>query len=230
MLNIKLVAPKIYALEGDSSEEVAAVMIRIQENYESPHFRNKVFTLKEFIPWYMASRGKDTLNLPITDFPMKGKFNPLRAEEQWLVDEITRLNIKDKFYLLGYDRNDQRVIKHEIAHGLFYTNRRYKRDVLKALKGVYENHPKVVEELSAHGYCDEVLIDEFHAWTLTDSQWLKHKGVWTEELDKLKEILETVFEKHTTPKKPRKQRSDKGKPRFHCSVNGWCEIHGEHGP
>jgi hypothetical protein len=239
-MRIELVAPKIYALIGQNSEEVANVMIRIQENYESPKFRNKVFTLKEFIPWYMKSKGKDTFtyfddwsgfNVPghIVRRFMNGKFNPLRPEEQWLVDEIKRLDIKDKFYLLGYAENDARVIKHEIAHGLFYTNRKYRKEVLAALS-VHETSQDLVGELKNHGYCDEVLVDEYHAWTLTDSQWLKEKGIWTEGLDKLKQVLEDIFNKYTAPKKPRKTRSDKGKKRYHCSGYGWCELHGEHGP
>lgn len=240
MLNLKLVAPKIYALEGDTSEEVGQVMVRIQENYESPKFRNKVFTLQEFIPWYMASKGKDRFtyfddwagfNVPghVVRRFMNGKFNPLRDQEQWLVDEITRLDIKDKFYLIAYDRNDARVIKHEIAHGLFYTNRKYKREVLTAMAEFTQNE-EFIKELKAHGYCDEVLVDEYHAWTLTDSEWLEVKCIWTKDLDILRQKLETIFEKHTAPKKLRKTRSDKGKPKHYCSGYGWCEIHGEHGP
>lgn len=238
---LKQVAPKIYAIEGDTSEEVGRVMIRIQENYESPRFANKVFTMQEFIPWYMEFKKADKFtyfddwsgfNVPghVVQRFIKGKFNPLRPEEQWLVDELAKLNIKGKFYLLGYRKDDARVVKHEIAHGLFYTNRKYRKEVLNALTGVYENNPRFVQELRDHGYGEHVLVDEFHAWTLTDYQWLNEKGLWTIELDSLRLKLEEIFNKYTAPKKPRKTRSDKGKKRYHCSGYGWCELHGEHGP
>lgn len=239
-MRIVQVAPKIYAIEGEKSAQVGAVMVRIQENYESPKFANKVFTMKEFIDWYMAFKKADRFtyfddwsgfNVPghVVQRFIKGKFNPLRPEEQWLVDELAKLNIKGKFYLLGYEIGDARVIKHEIAHGLFYTNRKYRKEVLEAIEPYYAVNKPFVQELSDHGYGDHVLVDEFHAWTLTDGEWLKTKGLWNNGLDNLKAMLETIFDKYTKPK-TRKTRSDKGKKRFHCSGYGWCEIHGEHGP
>ena len=240
-MRIVQVAPKIYALEGEGKEEVGYYMIRIQENYESPMFRNRVFTMKDFIPWYMKSRGKDTFtyfddwsgfNVPghIVKRFMNGKFDPLRPEEQWLIDELKKLNIKGRFYLLGYSEEDARVKQHEIAHGLFYTNRKYKREVLKALESFDTQNGPLPNHLRKQGYCEQVLVDEFHAWVLTDGEWLKKEGIWTDALDNLRQVLETIFNKYTAPKKPRKTRSDKGKKRFHCSGYGWCELHGEHGP
>ncbi len=239
-MRIVQVAPKIYAIEGATSEEVGQVMIRIQENYESPKFRNTVFTLKEFIPWYMEFKKSTTFtyfddwagfNVPghVVQRFIKGKFNPLRPEEQWLVDELAKLNIKGKFYLLGYQLGDERVTKHEIAHGLFYTNRKYRNEVLEAMKDHNTKAGTMPDYLKSIGYCDEVLDDEYHAWAMTDDDFLKKMGMWTPELDKLKQVLETIFDKYTKPK-TRKTRSDKGKKRFHCSGYGWCDIHGEHGP
>ena len=214
MMRIERLAPKIYALIGDTSTEVASVMIRIQENYESPKFRNKVFTLQEFIPWYMEKRGKDTFtyfndwagfNVPghIVRRFMNGKFNPLRPQEQWLVDQIRELDIKDKFYLLGFAEGDARVRKHEMAHGLFYTSRKYKQEVLKAMEGhsTVEKIGVFLDHLRQTGYHDEVLVDEYHAWTLTDGEYLKKLGIWNAELDILKAKLEDIFSRYAVEEK-----------------------------
>ena len=204
---VKQIASKIYALIGETSDEVANVMIRIQENYESPKFRNKVFTMEEFIPWYMKSRNKDTFtyfddwagfNVPghvVMRF-YHGKFDPLRPEEQWLLEQLSNLNIKGKFYLLGYAAGDMRVKKHEIAHGMFYTNKRYKEEVLLALSPFDTVNGPLVQYLRDYGYHKDVVVDEFHAWTLTDGPFLKKLGLWTEELDKLRDLLESIYQRH----------------------------------
>ena len=53
MLKFKTLAPNIYAVEGTTSSEVARLFLRFQECYESPKFRDKIFTLKEFKKYYM---------------------------------------------------------------------------------------------------------------------------------------------------------------------------------
>jgi len=206
-LRIEKVAPKIYAVIGPTSKAVASVMIRLQENYESPKFRNKVFTLDEFIPWYTNSQKKETFtyfndwsgfNVPgyIVKRFLNGKFNPLSREELWLVKAISELNIRSNFYLLGYAESAGRTKKHEIAHGLFYTNRKYKQEVLDAMKNHNTNTGKLPKLLRKYGYCDNVLLDEYHAWTLTDSALIKKHGAWSHKLDILKEKLEHIYRKY----------------------------------
>lgn len=201
---VKQLAPKIYALEAATSTQVAQVMVRIQENYESPKFRNKVFTLDEFIPWYKLSRGRIEFtyfkdwygfNAPghVVKRFMSGKFDPLRPEERWLVGELLHLKARGRFYLLGYAAGDARVKKHELAHALFYTNQNYKREVLSALchfdpPGSYAKH------LLDTGYHQNVVVDEFHAWTLTK---LFRGELWTSELDKWRDVLENIYQRYS---------------------------------
>ena len=183
-------------------------MIRLQENYESPRFRNKVFSYDQFVKYYKAYKNSETFtyyedwsgfNVPghIVNRFFKGKFNPLRKEEKKLLSFIRSEKIKGRFYLLGYAAADARVKKHEIAHGLFYTNRKYKKEVLEALGSFDMVNDKVSKYLRSHGYHQAVVPDEFHAWTLTDSSYLKHEGLWNKKLDKLHARLYNIFKKHT---------------------------------
>ena len=203
----KKIAPKIYAVETETSKEAGQIFIRLQENYESKKYRNKVFTYTEFVKWYKEDRKSEEFtyyddwagfNVPghIAVRFMKGKFNPLRLEEKWLLEEIENAKIKGKFYLIGYASKDARVKKHEIAHGLYYTNNAYRRKVKEILKDIdMVNHP-VAQHLREQGYHQSVVPDEFHAWCLTDSFWLDKAGLWNKTLDTIKMKLYDLYEEY----------------------------------
>lgn len=203
----KKIAPKIYAVETETARQAGEVFIRLQENYESPKYRNKSFTLDEFVEWYKADKKKQTFtyfddwagfNVPghIAMRFMNGKFNPLRVEEKWLLNEIKKADIKGKFYLIGYAAKDARVKKHEIAHGLYYTSRSYRAKVQEILKDIdMLTHP-ITNVLREYGYHQAVVPDEFHAWCLTDSWYLEKQGLWNKSLDKIKLKLYDLYEEY----------------------------------
>lgn len=198
-------APNIYAVEGVHQKYVATMFLRIQEHYESPRYRNKFFTMKEFKKWYASTKDHGRFsyfedwsgfNVPgvIVKRLMAGKFpEKLNRLETWLKKELEEKGVEGKFYLLGYAKKDARVKKHEIAHGLFYTNPEYRKKVKKILS-CYNmlTHP-VSHVLRKQGYHQAVVLDEFHAWVLTDFSYLKAKGVWSNRLEKTRLRLEKVF-------------------------------------
>ena len=204
----KEVAPKIYAIESKTAKEVAKIFVRLQENYESPEFRDKVFTLRQFISYYkkFTKKSKFTyyrdwggFNVPsyIVDRFANGEFGKLRREEKWLLNQIKKANVKGKFYLLGYPKRSAAAKKHEIAHGMFYTLPEYRDDVLRALDDFnMKTHPLAVY-LRNIGYHEAVIVDEFHAWILTEKDHLRTHALWDKDLEKLRKWLQHLYWRHS---------------------------------
>lgn len=178
------VAEKIFLLEFETQNELASTFIRFQEHYESPEFKGKIFSLDEYKRWYTEIKGSFSyytdwsgFNIPsyILDPFKEGKFDPLTLEEQSLLDLFK--NVEHPFYIIGVygdSASDQKLktVRHEIAHGLFYTNPEYRDKILNVLSKY--NLDEFKEWLrSLGGYHESVLDDEVHAFTLTGSDKMK---------------------------------------------------------
>jgi len=75
---------------------------------------------------------------------------------------------RGKFYILGVDDIKSQVMDHELSHALFYTNKKYKAEmvemVLSLKTSVYE---QLEAYLSQMGYVKQVMVDEIHAYLST---------------------------------------------------------------
>jgi hypothetical protein len=172
------VAPNIYLISFDDSENMCKTLLRFAEHYESPKFRNKIFTLKEFKAWYKTTRnGKFTyykdwagFNVPsyvFTPFKQK-KFSHLTQKEKLFLNLIH--NLKEPFYIIVAKKNSSITIQHEMAHALFYLNKKYRSKAIKILS-TYDMK-EINEELLSNGYCKEVLLDEANAYASGGCEWL----------------------------------------------------------
>jgi hypothetical protein len=175
----KRIMRNVYVVHFDSQKNMAETFLRFQEHYESPKFRNKIFTHKEFREWYIqnSKEGKKTgkftyykdwdgFNIPSNVLnPFKeGKFNPLTEKEKKLLCLFK--NVKGKFYIIAYHGGGHHLLGHELAHALFHTNEIYKNKVLKVLKRY--NLKKVEKELlSIGGYGKHILKDEIQAYAVS---------------------------------------------------------------
>jgi hypothetical protein len=69
---------------------------------------------------------------------------------------------------LGVDDVNSQVMDHELSHALFYTNKKYKAEmvemVLSLKTSVYE---QLEAYLSQMGYVKQVMVDEIHAYLST---------------------------------------------------------------
>lgn len=202
----------IFQVKFRSQEDLAKTFIRFQETFESPKFRGKYFTLSKFKHWYTSNSpdGKKTgrftfyqdwggFNVPsyvLKPF-LKGKFDPLSEEEKKLLEYFK--NKKGKFYIIGtYGNRTKSVLEHEIAHALFYTNKKYKGEVLRVL---HEIDSKTVHAIyhylkESKGYHHDVWLDEVHAYTMTLLDLLKDEGVDISKLEKPNKELNEIFEKY----------------------------------
>jgi len=179
-MNIQLrsLTERIHLVTFDSQREVASTFLRFQEHYESPEFRGKVFSLGEYKKWYIENSpmGKKTgeftycydwagFNVPSYVFISfrKGDFDPLSRKEKKLLNILE--DKPEPFYVIGSFRGIgyKGVVKHELAHGLFYTDEEYREEIMNVLKKF--DLSKVKDNLRAlASYHEDVLDDECHAY------------------------------------------------------------------
>jgi len=169
----------IFLLRFRTRRELNSTFLRFQEYYESPRFRGRIFTLKEYKKWYIKWKGKfsyysDWSGFNIPSYVLKpfydGKFNPLSEKEK----KFLKLFEEEKgdFYIIGVFGNLRTsALKHETAHGLFYTNKNYRREVLRILRK--SDLWRMKSKLKKAGYDKSFLEDEINAYVINPSTKLR---------------------------------------------------------
>ena len=169
----KEVVPNVFLVEFKTSQEAARTFLRFQEHYESPKFKNKIFTLEEYKSWYEKKTKRNFsyyddwsgFNIPswiLMPF-YQGRFKNLSEAEIELMD-LFRNNV-GQYYVIGCKKGSVNTRQHEIMHGLYYTNPAYRMNVDRIL---YEVNCKVIHKfLAGYGYHESVLHDETHAYLVT---------------------------------------------------------------
>jgi hypothetical protein len=162
-----MIAEGVFLVRFDTQYALASTFLRIQEHYESSRFRNRVFSLEQYMDWYAERFGAFTyyedwsgFNVPSTalDPFYAGEFDPLLEKEQ----RFLRLfrNERRPFYVIGI--SDDEDLKHELVHALFSTRPAYRRAVRAAMRG-YDTSA-LEKRLAAMGYHRSVLPDEVNAY------------------------------------------------------------------
>lgn len=181
------VVPGVIHLKFPSQRLLASTMLRFQEHYESPKYRGKAFSLDEFKAWYAAEQSKtgrftyykdwDGFNIPsrVLRRFRKGDFDPLDPKERALLARFA--DRKGRFYLIGTAAADadKSVLRHEVAHGLWYTRPAYRRRAQALLRGV--NLKPVYKMLERLGYHKSVWLDEAHAWLGDSAADVRSEGL-----------------------------------------------------
>jgi len=178
--------------------ELTSTFLRFQEYYESPEFHNKVFTHEEYFDWYAQEYGKMTyfedwngFNLPDYVFIkfLRGDFDPLWKREQKLLNLILQY-IDESFYVIGTWCDG--YLDHEIVHGLYYTNKKYKKQVDLLIQHTDEDIRKPLEQSILQHYDKSVLIDEANAYILTGAAaWMDREA--HNAIDRLYTVMEFAF-------------------------------------
>jgi hypothetical protein len=154
---------------------LARMFMRFQEFYESPEFRGKIFTKKQFLDWYAKERKTvyeedwAGFNLPgwVIEVFRHGSFNPLSIEEKRLLSMCK--NHSGSFYVIGTENGDMRVLEHELAHALFYLDPVYKKKVIGLLNKIPKaSRDNMKKWLKSKGYHQSVFIDEMQAYVISD--------------------------------------------------------------
>jgi len=201
----KFITDRIISLVFETQEELASTFLRFQEYYENPEFKGKVFTLDEFKDWHITTRGEFTyykdwegFNIPANALiPFyAGLFDELSDREEEFLDLLEGDIPSGKdFYIIGTLGNDAETLKHEIAHGLFYTNPKYHEEVLCIIADHDVFLPPFFNYLRRN-YASSSWIDELHAYLLTDTKELAKAKIPVKTCAKLIADLDAVYEKY----------------------------------
>ena len=190
------IADRIFLVRFDTQYALASTFLRIQEHYESSRFRNRVFSLEQFMDWYAGRYGAFTyyqdwsgFNVPSTALEpfYQGRFDPLLRKEQRLL-RLFRAE-RSPFYVIGVAADAD--LTHEYAHALFFTRPAY-RNAVRAAMREYDT-TRFEKHLAALGYHRHVLVDEVHAYLIAEAEEL---GVSVGRLAPLRKTLRAIFRRH----------------------------------
>ncbi len=183
-MRLEQITNEILHVNFSTQMEITSTFLRFQEYYESPKFRGKIFSLEEYKQWYTAEKGAFTyyedwngFNIPshVLQPFYEGKFVPLSDKEKGFLELFKeRTGI---FYIIGtHGDAESETLRHEIAHGLYYTVPEYRQEVDAVLAKV-DTEAIRKHLLETSGYSEEVLQDEVHAYLLSDYEAMHRSGV-----------------------------------------------------
>jgi hypothetical protein len=169
MLTVKKQPHNSVLIKASSQKELAKTFMRFQEHYESPVFKNKVFTCGQFKEWYSTTYGADTYAQDWSGFNFpssvllpfkKGLFDPLTKEEKSLLKLFKYRH--DEFYIIG--AQDSSVLKHELTHALYFSNLEYRKNIDEIFLKHHKELSKVIRYIINKGYHKDVVYDELQAY------------------------------------------------------------------
>jgi hypothetical protein len=214
---VKLIKPNIYCVLVDDNYDRAMLFCRYQEFYESPYkrFRGKPFTWMEYMRFYKDAWKKKTFTYPEdwSGYNIPGnivhKANHLfcyDTEYDRIMNDIyfhcaidsqnKNNNTRCNWYLIGASSKDLKTLDHEIAHGLYYINKDYKKDVNRLISDIKPIHyEKLKKKLVKMGYVNDkkIIDDEIQAFMSTGL----YNGLDTKELKKYELPFVNNFKKFT---------------------------------
>lgn len=178
----KQIRPKIYLVNAEPYE-LGMLFFRAQEYYESDSkklFRKPVSFFEAMRIYTKKRSEKETFsyfkdwvgfNIPsdILDEYMKncGEMTPYDEEMKKIIDTIRKET--KQFYLIGAPKKkDKRIIHHEVAHGMYYTNPVYQEQAISLIEALPKKVRKSArKKLRAMGYHKSVCDDEIQAYFAT---------------------------------------------------------------
>jgi hypothetical protein len=182
--NIKEVLPKIFSVVIENPYDRAMTFCRAQEYYESPNpdFRGKRFSIWDYMEWYSQEHGAFTypkdwsgFNVPLNKLhklysqmdqdEVEMFYDNVMIDIMW---EIYAMNgYSDKGYVIGSKDRLGSTFEHELCHGLFATNRAYKKKALELVGKIKKKHYTLMKRnLIRMGYTEKVIDDEIQAYIM----------------------------------------------------------------
>lgn len=175
---IKEVKPNIFAVIVKDKYDRAMLFCRFQEYYESPNpkFRGTNFSIWDYMKWYNDKYGKgfsygadwSGFNIPwkvINECICK--LNKFETPYDYIMNEISHEISKTSTngYLIACKDTKGDTFKHEVCHGLYYTDKEYKKRVDKITKQLSQDHYNIFKKnLLEMGYATKVINDEIQAY------------------------------------------------------------------
>lgn len=213
---VKEVKPFIYCAEIDDDYDRAMLFCRYQEFYESPYkkFRGKSFTWMEYMRFYKTAWKKRVFSYPddwagynipsnilekgIDAFYKETEYDIVMSDIYFYcgIDSQNKNNgTRHDWYLIGANSKDKGTTNHEIAHGLYFTNKDYKKSVTALINNIRPSHyDKLKKKLIKMGYVDDkkIIDDEIQAFMSTGL----YNGLDTKELKVYQKEFVANFKKY----------------------------------
>lgn len=185
--------PKIFAVSIKNDYDRAMLFCRYQEFYESPfkEIRGKHFSL-EYYMWIYTKKKKETLftyprdwsgyNIPsghiekaLNVFYYRNTPSPYDKIMSDIYFHCENYPLRfgkprSKWYLLGADNYKSLTMDHEIAHGMYYTNKEYKKSTQHLISLIKSrDYSFLCKNLVNMGYANDkkILDDEIQAFLAT---------------------------------------------------------------
>jgi hypothetical protein len=188
---VRMLKPFIYCVEIKDDYDRAMLFCRYQEFYESPYksIRGKYFSWETFMRTYTKERGAESFTYPydwsgynipsnvlekgIDTFYKQSEYDKIMNDIFFycaIDSQIQNNGARHKWYLIGADFAESQTMKHEIAHGLYFTNKKYKKSmdtIISEMKKSDFNFMK--KSLIKMGYADDskIIADEIQAFMST---------------------------------------------------------------
>jgi len=90
---------------------------------------------------------------------------------KFIIGNIPHYNKNLHQYIIGYVRGNNKVKTHELCHAKFYTSEKYRKYWTKKWNILNINiRQKITKKLKYMGYNDQVIIDEFQAYSQDGSK------------------------------------------------------------
>ena len=173
------IRPNLFLATFENQYDCSSTFMKLQEFYESPYkkIRGKYFLLEEYMDLYANDNNNkfsyltdwSGFNVPgnvVKKFYCKfmGK-HTLSKKEKSLISPLVKMGTD--FYLIGCMEKDKSTMKHEIAHGMFYLIKDYKKEMNTLIDNKRKSVKTCKEILLEMGYCKQVLNDEVQAYFAT---------------------------------------------------------------
>ena len=212
---VKEIRPFIYCVEVDDDYDRAMLFCRYQEFYESQYkkFRGKPFTWMEYMRYYKIAWKKRVFtypddwsgyNIPSNVMDKANNIFYKDTEYDVIMNDIyfyCSIDSQNKnngtrcdWYLIGASSKDKGTMNHEIAHGLYFTNKDYKKKVNELIGNIKPTHyDKLKKKLIKMGYVNDkkIIDDEIQAFMSTGL----YNGLNTKELKVYEKEFKSNFKK-----------------------------------
>jgi len=218
---VKEIIPRVFAVSIKDRYQRAMLFCRYQEFYESPYLeiRGKFFYWEDFMSLYKEKRKEGIFTYPedwsgfnipskviregLDTFDKdKGPYDEIMSKIYYYCEDypLRFQKPRGRWYLIAANNMDSSTMKHEIAHGLYYTNNEYKKGMNALISKMKANqYNKVKRSLTRLGYRDDkkIIDDEIQAYFATGLD----KSFGGNEFKKLQKDFIDIFNTYmTTPK------------------------------
>jgi hypothetical protein len=173
MYTVKLIGSNIVHLVFTNQKIMGSTLVRFQEYYENPVYKNNYFEREEFFKWYQKTYKSKYIddfigyNFPSSILEDMKNFPHLIPMEKNIIEVLEKQNL-EKYYIIASVGEDKKsAFKHEMAHALFYLNEDYRKEIIKIVNSIPdEKLEQMYETLRSRMYDDCVLLDETQAYLI----------------------------------------------------------------